>query len=198
MRISTPKYFGTLTLLLSLSAFCVADLVLPKQWSSYASAPKAYEVGRESKISRSGNGSGFLRSLTKVEMKHHVLLYQEISSLNHRGRELSLTGFLKTKNVSGWSGFWVRAEDAQGKVLAFKNMMDAPVRGTTDWTSYNMTVKIPAQSAKIVFGALLAGEGEVWVDDFKLETQGTVERLEELKQRIRSLPAEPENLDFEA
>ncbi|MFA5505175.1 MAG: response regulator [Vulcanimicrobiota bacterium] len=46
-------------------------------------------------------------------------------------------------------------------------------------------------------GALLAGEGEMGVDSLLLRRLGGTRPASTLKQKIRSLPLQPRNLDFE-
>lgn len=100
------------------------------------------------------------------------------------GRALELRGFLKTEDVVGWTGLWLRQDGEAGSV-AFDNMQQRNVHGTTDWTEYTIELPLRNEARTIFFGALLAGEGKVWVDDLQLLVDGkpvsgapAVERVE--------------------
>jgi C-terminal processing protease CtpA/Prc len=91
--------------------------------------------------------------------------------MDFAGTTLELRGFLKTKDVNGWAGLWVR-EDASSGAVAFDNMQDRSVKGTTGWTAYTIRLPIELAGTKLFFGAFLAGEGTVWVDDLQLLVDG--------------------------
>lgn len=186
-----------LMILLSLTWIAEAQWELPEDWEVYSSRQGAYAGGRATDAPRSGRASAVLVSRSKVSVKEHALLIQKLSAEEYRGRRLELEGYLKTLEVNGWAGLWVRVDDVEGRVLEFHNMMDTPVRGTTDWTSYSLKFDVPEQGWEIHFGALLAGQGEVRVDDLALRILGGTQPATPLKQRIRSLPLQPRNLDFE-
>lgn len=183
---------------IALWSSAVADESLGTPWKSYVTLPGAYELGSTTVQPHEGKNCAFIRSQKDVGVKVHALIYQAISSGEYRGGKLTLRGFLRTKEVKGWAGLWVRAEDAQGRVLAFQNMMERPVRGNTDWSPHLVDIDLPEQTAKVVFGALLVGQGEVWVDQLSLQGAGPERAIEQLRQKIRSLPEKPTNLGFES
>ena len=87
------------------------------------------------------------------------------------GRALELRGFVRTEDVTGFAGLWMR-EDAVGGTVAFDNMQDRPVRGTTDWVQYRIELPLHALARDVFFGMLLQGEGTVWVDDLEFLVDG--------------------------
>lgn len=173
-----------------------AEPVLPTHWELYSPAPSHYRVERISEISRTGEGCASLASAMAANREHAVLL-QKISAQGYLGRRLELTGYLRTSEVTGWAGLWVRVDGPDGEVLHFDNMMDRPVKGTTSWKRYHLTVDVPGDSQEVHFGALLSGRGQVWVDDLKLTARGVAAPGLEIKTRIRELPREARNLGFE-
>jgi C-terminal processing protease CtpA/Prc len=92
--------------------------------------------------------------------------------MDFAGSTLELRGFLRTEDVKDWAGLWLR-EDGDAGSVEFDNMQNRPVKGTTDWTEYTVRLPIDAKGRKLVFGALLVGEGKVWVDDLQLFVDGT-------------------------
>ena len=108
-----------------------------------------------------------------------------------------LEGFLKVTNVEGWAGLWMRIDDENGTVLEFDNMAEQPVRATTSWQPYSLELNVPPEASELHFGALLAGSGQVFVDDLEITTRGRALKVKNLKRRIRSLPTEAQNMGFE-
>jgi hypothetical protein len=52
-------------------------------------------------------------------------------ALDFAGKTIQLRGFLKTKDAGGMVGLWMR-EDGEQAALAFDNMANRPVKGTTE------------------------------------------------------------------
>ena len=46
-----------------------------------------------------------------------------------------------------------------GRHLAFDNMLDRPIKGTTDWTRYAVVLDVDKTAVAIAFGVLAGGEG---------------------------------------
>lgn len=89
---------------------------------------------------------------------------------NYAGRKITLSGYLKTENVTdGFAGLWMRIDpDA-----AFNNMQNIGLKGTNDWKKYEVTLNMsPENTQQIVIGALLSGKGKIWVDNLKVSIDG--------------------------
>ena len=88
------------------------------------------------------------------------------------GKRVRLSGYIKTRDVSqGFAGLWLRIDGPAG-VLAFDNMQDRGVTGTTDWERYEIELPVPSEATRVVFGALLPANGTGWFDSLKLEVDG--------------------------
>ena len=87
------------------------------------------------------------------------------------GKTLELRGFLRTENVSGYAGLWLR-EDGPGGTVELDNMQDRGVRGTTGWTEYSIRLPLNEDARELAFGVLIEGEGKVWADDLQLLVDG--------------------------
>jgi hypothetical protein len=61
--------------------------------------------------------------------------------IDFAGAKLELRGFLRTENISGFAGLWMR-EDGDGGPVAFDNMQSRELKGTTEWTEYTMMALI--------------------------------------------------------
>ena len=51
-------------------------------------------------------------------------------------------------------------------------MMDRPIRQGSDWALYDVVLDVPPHAAGLSFGVILAGPGQVWLDDVLLERVG--------------------------
>jgi hypothetical protein len=82
-----------------------------------------------------------------------------------KGSRLQLKGFIKTENVVGYAGLYMRVDGTS----AFNNMYDQNIKGTTDWKEYTINLPYDGENAiQIAVGALLAGTGKIWFDDVRL------------------------------
>lgn len=87
------------------------------------------------------------------------------------GETLELRGWLRTEDVVGFAGLWVR-QDGQSGSLQFDNMQSRNLNGSTEWTEYRISLPLDERARTVFLGALLVGEGTVWVDDLELLVDG--------------------------
>lgn len=88
------------------------------------------------------------------------------------GDSLELRGWIKTDNVVGFAGLWLREDAMGGGVREFENMEDRTLAGTTPWTEYRITLPFDPRARSVAFGALLVGTGTAVVDDLELRVDG--------------------------
>jgi erythromycin esterase-like protein len=95
-----------------------------------------------------------------------------------RGKKAKFSGWIKTENVTrGYAGLWWRVDGPAGEggrpsMLAFDNMQSRGVKGTTDWTRYEIELPVAENAVNINFGALFPGDGTAWFDGFAVELDG--------------------------
>src|SRR6185436_3145266 len=71
-----------------------------------------------------------------------VPLGQAIPSSVAAGHGLRLSGWIRTQEVQGWAGLWMRV-DAPGRPhVALDNMHDRGPRGTTEWRRFELTMPV--------------------------------------------------------
>ena len=73
---------------------------------------------------------------------------------------------------------WCRADGDPKKheMLDFDNMANRPIRGTTDWKKYDITIDVPKRATSIAYGVQLAGTGAAYFRDVKFEVVGESEK----------------------
>ncbi|GHT59558.1 hypothetical protein AGMMS50239_06500 [Bacteroidia bacterium] len=137
----------------------------PVKW--YIPDLSAYTVSLDSIEVKSGKYS------IAIEFKGDTANFQPVMLLlpeNYDGKKITLSGYIKTENVTeGYAGMWMRIDPG----IAFDNMSQNGVTGTTDWTRYEITLDMnPAKSKQIVAGGLLVGKGKMWLDDLSITIDG--------------------------
>ena len=91
--------------------------------------------------------------------------------MDFAGKTVELRGKLRTRDVKGFAGLWLR-EDGDQQAIAFDNMARRSLRGTTDWAEYSVTLPEKEEGRRLAFGALLDGTGTAWVSDLQLLVDG--------------------------
>ena len=91
--------------------------------------------------------------------------------MDFSGTTVELRGYLRTENVTGFAGLWLR-EDGERPALAFDNMQSRQLKGTTDWAAYSIKVPVVAEARQLFLGVLLVGTGKAWADDLELLVDG--------------------------
>ena len=142
----------------------------PPGWFLGGTHPDNYDAGVEPDAI-DGKSAAYLRAREAAPMGMGTV-QQQVPADEYRGQRLRLSALLRGRNVARWSGLWMRIEGVVGsrrRVLALDNMRDRPVLGTTEWTRHAVVLDVPEDAAQIVFGFLLAGAGQIWAADLRLE-----------------------------
>lgn len=169
----------------------VAASEIPKGW--WTAPTKEYAIGVDPKASPGDKPAAFIES-TVPEPKAFIALNQTFSAQDYAGKRISLSGNLRTRDVRKWAGFWVRADDANGKFLAFDNMQNRGASGTTDWKPAEVVLDIPKNAQTIYMGLILDGSGKVWMSNLKFEIVDVSTPVTAIQKP--ELPRAPANLDF--
>ncbi|MCH9651237.1 MAG: hypothetical protein K0U98_23635 [Deltaproteobacteria bacterium] len=170
------------------------EAAAPDGWFLAGSHRRAYETGTEPRSEGEGTVA-FLRSVEEVPRGFGTLM-QTVSAQKYRGVRLRLSADLRSRDIETWAGMWMRVDGkTEGQSLAFDNMQDRPLRGTTEWKHYAVVLDIPQEAESIAFGFLISGNGQLWVDEVDLEE---VDKSIPVTDRLApsSLPEEPVNLEF--
>gem|GEM_PF-1129639 len=89
------------------------------------------------------------------------------------GKRIKFSAYVKTQNVTdGYAGLWWRVDGPSQNMLAFDNMHDRGVTGTTDWKRYEIELPVAAEATNINFGCMNTGQGTAWFDSLEIEVDG--------------------------
>ncbi|MCG6915605.1 hypothetical protein LJE86_16980 [bacterium BMS3Abin03] len=168
---------------------------LPKGWFPSGNKPSEFKMGIDYSTHYNGNSSAYIQSKSPAGKEFGTLM-QTIKAENYLGKRLRLSGYIKSEDVEGWSGMWMRIDGENYMQMGFDNMRNRPIKGTSDWKKYEIVLDIPPDSKSINYGVLLNGDGKVWFDDFKLEeVDDNVPVTNIVSEKM--IPDQPVNLDFE-
>ena len=163
-------------------------------WFLAGSKPASYQIGLDKSVYMTGSCSAFLESKDK-KIEGFGTIMQTCLADEYLGKRVKMTSYIKSKDISNWAGMWLRIDSKeQGKMLGFDNMQDRAIRGTTDWTKYEIILDVPEESATINFGVLLNGTGKIWLDNISFEI---VDKMETKSTGGNKQLKKPTNLNFE-
>ena len=143
----------------------------PLDWSTGQSEPKRYEIGRDKSLEHNGQNVFTIKSI-KSKIDGFGSSMRTIKSDLYLGKTVKMSGFVKTEKVKSWAGLWMRVDFYTAQVLAFDNMQNRGIKGTTDWTKYEVVLFVPQEATSISYGVLLDGTGQIWFKDVSLELVG--------------------------
>ena len=160
----------------------------PKKWQSFGSAD--YTIDIDSSQAQNGKLSAVIESHgNKSDFKALAIYLPH----NYDGKIIRLSGYIKTENITnGYAGLWLRIDPQ----LGFDNMNKRGIKGTTDWTKYEISLPLtPEKTNKIVLGGLLVGKGKMWLDNLHVSIDG--KDLDDAQLKIFTKEKKPAELDQE-
>ncbi|MFY0565020.1 AraC family transcriptional regulator [Archangium lansingense] len=163
---------------------------LPEGWFVTESTPKLYEAGLDTENPCEGNRSAYLRSLHAIPSGYGTFM-QAFGAQTFRGKRLRFSAVVRTENVQGWAGLWMRVEGEDPKEpLAFDNMQSRALVGTSPCKRYEVVLDVPQEAKAIMAGLMLSGTGKAWMGTVRFEpVDASVPVTNLIAERPRPLPA---------
>jgi hypothetical protein len=167
----TIHYF--IGMIVALLLFYSPTIYSQTNWFAAGSDPGKYKMGNDSIIQHNGENVMTIKSIDQ-EIKGFGSFMQNSKPGEYIGKRIKMTGYMKSKNVAEWAGFWLRVDqEGSEQSLSFDNMHvgkeNRSVKGTTDWKKYEIVLNVPKNASNIAFGALLVGSGQIWFDSINFE-----------------------------
>lgn len=88
-----------------------------------------------------------------------------------KGKTIRVEGFIKTENVSGDAGLFLRLNRDKA-VLKYHDESYLKHQGTHDWKAFTIRQEYLSETNAIYVGGILNGEGTVWFDQLKVTLDG--------------------------
>ena len=180
-------------LVLLLTCSLALQAAAPAGWFLAGTKPASYEAGVDAQAAYNGHPSAYLKSKVSDTGGFGTLM-QDFRADNYAGKRVRFSAFVKSDGVQSWAGLWMRVDKEKDSV-AFDNMLDRPIKGTTGWQKYEVVLDVPQDATGIFFGVLLDGPGAVWLNSAKFEVVGA--DVPTTGGKSGKLPDGPTNLDFE-
>lgn len=199
-KLKSTRMFLRSSLIVALTAI-LFSFDLPTGWFKAGSEPESYEMGLDKGSGKDGKNAATIKSKAS-KIKGFGTLMQNCLPDNYLGKRVRMSGLVKTADVSGWAGLWLRIDEkGSDKSAGFDNLKDGikdrSITGTTDWTNYDIVLDVPLNASNLAYGALLVGSGQVWFDNIKIEIVDNTIAVTG-KDKSQMMPKkEPVNLDFE-
>lgn len=140
-------------------------------WLATGSAVDSYRLGIDGATAHDGKSSGHITA-RGIAPAGFATFLQAIAASSYLGKRVRFSAFVKSRGVTGGAQLWLRV-DGNGGTMAFDNMSNRAVTGTTNWTPVSVVLDVPGDAAGLALGFLLQGGGEAWIDDASLEVVGS-------------------------
>lgn len=135
-------------------------------WMFIGTAQNKYQMIMDRTVCHTGTKSASIQSTAnEFEIGDYATILQQFSTKHYVGKRVRLTGFIRTQDVEGWCGLWMRIDSITGATLKIDNMQDRPISGTTGWNHYACVLDVPENGGIISIGMLLYGKGQAWLDN---------------------------------
>jgi hypothetical protein len=188
-----PALTGVRILALLAASSLALQAAAPRGWYIAGSKPTEYESGIDTLATFNGHPSAYLKAKVP-NVEGFGTLMQDFRADHYAGKRVRFSAFVKTERAQDWAGLWMRIDNGSQQ-LAFDNMQDRSIKGTTDWKRYDVVLDVPQNATGIFFGVLLSGTGMVWLSDAKFEIVGP--DVPTTNGAVRLKPDEPVNLVFQ-
>ncbi len=173
------KNINIFFILLPLTFFCSisysqnsGDRIFIDEWFKAGSKPDLYEIGGDESVKYNEVPSYYLKSIAEIKEGFGTIM-KYIETGEYIGKRVRLTGIIKSENIDNHAGMWMRVDGPNpDKSLQFDNMYDRPIKGTNDWTKYEIVLDVPENSAGIAYGVLVSGNGQVWIGSLSFKVVG--------------------------
>ena len=139
-------------------------------WTVQHAGPVSYTFTLDTTKPRSGERS---LKLENVGPEPFGTIFQPVDATPYRGKKVRLAAWIRSEGVAGnrygaGAGLHLQAMKGSYPVVQETVRKDA-IKGTTDWTRYEVAVDVPVEADRIELGLNLFGPGTVWLDDVALD-----------------------------
>lgn len=128
------------------------------------------------------------KDLRPISTDNWGSVYKKLDAVDLKNKEIKISAYAKThvKNKNGAGHLWLRVNNNDGTTGFFDNMEDRPIR-LDEWNKYEIQCEVTDKAASVNFGGYLEGDGQIWIDDFRLY----------YKEKDSWIPVPIENGNFE-
>jgi transcriptional regulator with XRE-family HTH domain len=165
---------------------------IPKGWFAGGDAPDKYEMGLDPAVMYENRPSVTMKA--GPDPAEFAALVQSFKAEWYHGKRLRFSAAVRSVEIECCTALFMRIAGTGDQLLAFDNMRNRQITGTTEWTHHAIVLDVAENAESIQFGFLMAGKGQAWMADVHLDVVDrsvpTTDILEEVA------PFFPANLDF--
>jgi hypothetical protein len=143
----------------------------PEYWHMAGSATGKYQAVIED-AGPDGKNIVTIKSIDE-RIKGFSTLMQICKPGKFAGKRVRMKGWMKTKDVESWAGFWLRIDINLGFDNMHEGKNNREIKGTTDWKEYAIVLDVPDSAVNLAYGALLNGTGQIWFKNLSFEVVDT-------------------------
>ena len=181
---------------------------MPHAWVLVGQDADDYRLRLDAEVAHSGASSMRLAARGNRRRSQWAASVQMVDATAYRGKRMRLGGYLRGDDL-GSGGLWVRVDgilEGRYAMLALDNSEGRRIEETQEWEARDIVIDIPPEGVTILLGAMITGDGTLWVDDLAFDAvSGDVPLTTEPEVVITDQPYErplgvfptPTNLDFE-
>jgi len=169
---------------------------MPQGWFKTGSAPQSFDMGVVAESDSTGRQIAQIKSKGSENISGFATFMQQFVADDYRGKAVRFSAKVRSRDVKNWAGLWMRVDDLNGKITAFDNMQERGIKGTTDWTPFEIVLPVATDSKMISFGILLNGNGEVNMTDVSVEAISPMTPSTQPDSSVTPALKQPINLDF--
>ncbi len=126
--------------------------------------PSAYAIDIDPHVAHGGKASARVH---KTGSEPWGMVHQTLPAMPLAAGTLQFSAWVKTDGASGTGAILVLRTLANSTTDRYV-FMDPPVTGSQEWRRYTVRLAVPAGTQVVDAGAMLQGEGTLWVDDAEL------------------------------
>jgi erythromycin esterase-like protein len=133
-----------------------------------ATGLRDYTIIVDPTVSRTGKASLSVQSLGHGAGRV-AFLVQTVRIDAFRGKQVHLSGYVRTKGIDGAGGLWMTIQTSRN-TLSQDDINDRPLLANSDWVRHDVLLDAPPDNYAIIyFGFYLQSGGAAWVDDLQLQ-----------------------------
>ena len=142
-------------------------------WTVQHAGPTSYAFTLDTTKPRSGERS---LKVENIGPEPFGSIFQVIGAAPYRGKTLRFVAWIRTEGAAGnrfGAGAGLNLHSMRGGYpIAYRMMRKDAVKGTTDWTRHEVTLKVPNEAEQLEIGLNLYGPGIAWLDDVAVDVMG--------------------------
>jgi hypothetical protein len=168
--------------------------ILPKAWTKSGTWAGSYNIEIKANEGINESKAIILESVGK-DIYGSGAVIQTINARNYLGKRVKLSAFIRTENVKDFACLILSPQNKMDDFWnnSFNNSEDKKtyLQGNHDYKKIDSYLNISDNAGNLVIGAMIKGEGKIWIDNISLEI------IENLPENPQALSKEPQNIDFE-